>query len=86
LLKWPFCIGEAERIVLDELERKLSEQEGREVRFYGQLGNFIEQAGALGIENLEGPARRPTVAAALEELERLFPKTTKESESPMPLL
>src|SRR5262249_36058233 len=55
VLKWPFTVGEAEKIVLTELER----QTGR--TFDGDVWKFVEQAQSLGITGLETPARQPRV-------------------------
>ena len=65
MLKWPFCVGRAERIVLARLDELTG------VAFGGSIDNFVRQAGALGIENLEGPAMRPSRVDALAELARL---------------
>ena len=55
MLKWPFTVGEAEKIVLTELER----QTGR--TFDGDVWKFVEQAQSLGITGLDAPARQPRV-------------------------
>ena len=73
ILKWPLCVGEAEGLVLAEMEQQLSKKRGAAVSFGGKLSKFIDQAESLGITNLDGPAQRPTAKAALAELERLFP-------------
>jgi energy-coupling factor transporter ATP-binding protein EcfA2 len=56
VLKWPFCVGEAEKIALAELEKKT----GR--KFGDDIWKFVEQAPSLA------PAKRPKVEAALKEL------------------
>ncbi len=78
ILKWPFSVGEAERIILAALEQRLSKP-GREIRFNGRIHNFIEQAESLGIKNLDGPARRPTAEDALKELSQLYPQSGSAS-------
>jgi hypothetical protein len=55
VLKWPFTVGEAEKIVLTELER----QTGR--TFDGDVWKFVEQAQSLGITGLDAPAKRPRI-------------------------
>ena len=70
VLKWPFCVGEAEKIALAELEKKT----GR--KFGGDLWKFVEQARFLGIKDLDAPAKRPKVKDALTELRSIA--TTNE--------
>jgi len=65
VLKWPFCVGEAEKIVLAELEKKTGKV------FGGSVWKFVDQAPALGIKNLDQPAKRPSAERALKELETL---------------
>ena len=65
VLKWPFCVGEAEKIVLAELEKKTDKS------FGGNVWMFVEQAPDLGIKNLDQPAKRPLAEDALEELKEL---------------
>jgi len=65
VLEYPFCTGEAEQIVLLQLEAKT----GR--RFGGDIWKFAEQADALGIEDIGSPARRPLAQDALNELDKL---------------
>ena len=65
VLKWPFCVGEAEKIALAELEKK----EGR--KFGDDIWKFVEQAPSLGIKDLDAPAKRPKVKDALTELKSL---------------
>jgi hypothetical protein len=62
VLKWPFCVGEAEKIALAELEKKT------EHKFGGDIWNFVEQAPSLGIKDLDAPAKRPKVEDAMKEL------------------
>ena len=65
LLKYPFCTGEAEQIVLDQLKAKTQRD------FGGDLWKFVEQADSLGIKDLDSPARRPSPSDALNELNAL---------------
>jgi hypothetical protein len=65
VLKYPFCTGEAERVVLRQLEAN----SGRD--FAGNLWKFVEQADALGIKDIGSPAQRPSVQEALNELNKL---------------
>jgi hypothetical protein len=65
ILKYPFCTGEAEQIVLNQLEAKT----GR--NFGGNVWKFVEQADSLGIKNIGSPAQRPSVQDALNELSKL---------------
>jgi hypothetical protein len=65
VLKWPFCVGEAETIVLAELEKKTGKS------FGGNVWTFVELAPALGVKNLDQPAKRPRAEDAIKELENL---------------
>ena len=65
VLKYPFCTGEAEQIVLKQLEAMT----GRD--FGGDVWKFVEQADSLGIKDIGSHAKRPSVHDALEELEAL---------------
>jgi hypothetical protein len=40
VLKWPFYVGEAEKLVLSELERKLSQEFQCPITFGGDLENM----------------------------------------------
>jgi hypothetical protein len=62
VLKYPFCTGEAEHIVL----LQLGTETGRD--FAGNVWKFVEQADALGIRDIESPAQRPSARDALKEL------------------
>jgi hypothetical protein len=62
VLKYPFCTGEAEQIVLNQLGAKTGQD------FAGNVWNFVEQADALGIKNIDSPASRPSAQDALNEL------------------
>jgi hypothetical protein len=55
MLKWPFTVGEAEKIVLAELEHQTGQT------FGGDVWKFVEQAQSLGITGLDAPAKRPHV-------------------------
>jgi hypothetical protein len=59
VLKYPFCTGEAEQIVLLQLG---TETGGK---FGGNVWNFVEQAEALGIKDVGSPTKRPSVQEAL---------------------
>jgi TIR domain len=67
ILKWPVCVGEAEKIVLGVLEEKLK-AEGKVVDFHGNVWELAWQAKELGIVDGEKPPVRPTLKAAMEEL------------------
>ena len=71
VLKWPFCVGEAEKLVLAELERKLTEEFKRPIAFGGDLGKLVEQAESLGITNHKTPAHRPRLEEVQKELAAL---------------
>jgi hypothetical protein len=60
VLKYPFCTGEAEQIVLNAISPK----------FGGILWKFVEQADALGIKDIGSPAQRPSAQGALNELNK----------------
>jgi hypothetical protein len=62
VLKYPFCTGEAEQIVLNQLQAI----SGRD--FGGDVWKFVEQADSLGIKDIDSPAKRPSVPEALKEL------------------
>ena len=62
VLKWPFCVGEAEKIALAELEKKT----GR--KFGGDIWTFVEQAPSLGITGLDKPPKQPQIEKAINEL------------------
>jgi hypothetical protein len=65
VLKYPFCTGEAEQMVLNELERKT----GR--KFGGDVWKLVEQADALNIKDIKNPTQRPSALDALKELDTL---------------
>jgi hypothetical protein len=74
LLKYSVCTGEAEHIVLGQLEAKTQRD------FAVNAWKFAEQANSLVIKDVDSPAKRPSVADALTELEAfvgsvLRPKT-----------
>ncbi|MGH6821648.1 MAG: hypothetical protein ACREDU_12420, partial [Methylocella sp.] len=68
VLKWPFAVGEAEKIVLSSLEKKTGKQ------FDGDLWKFVDQAESLGIKDTSLPAKRPRFEDALRELDSLREK------------
>ena len=70
LLKWPFCTGEAERLVLAELESS----NRFNTRFHGSIGDFIQLVGQRPEWGpiLNGPAKRPTAKEAAKELETVL--------------
>jgi hypothetical protein len=77
VLKWPFCVGEAQKIILVELERKTQRS------FKGNVWKFIEQADSLGIQGLNSqfldlPPKRPRIENAIKELQDLVPLADKK--------
>jgi hypothetical protein len=68
VLKWPFCGGEAQKVVVCALEKVLSKDHPG-THFNGNIWKFIDQAPALGITNLHTPPRRPSLEKAIAELE-----------------
>jgi hypothetical protein len=76
VLKWPFCVGEAQKLVLAELERKT-------LRSFGSdPWKFVEQVESLGINGLDRqvldlPAKRPRIEDAIAELQALVPSTAQ---------
>ena len=65
VLKYPFCAGEAEKIVLNQLNSKTQRD------FSGDVWEFVEQANPLDIKHVDSPAQRPLVQDALKELNML---------------
>ena len=65
LLKYPFCTGEAEQIVLDQLKAKTQRD------FGGDVWKFVAQAESLGVKDVDRPAKRPSAQDALKELNAL---------------
>jgi hypothetical protein len=83
VLKWPFCVGEAQKLVLAELEKKA----GR--TFNGRVWKVIEQTDSLGIAGLDrafltAPAKRPRIEDAIKELEALRAGGTDKPGVPRP--
>jgi hypothetical protein len=70
LLKYPFCTGEAEQIVLNQVKRN-PDRNGDVRNFGGNVWKFAEQADALDVKNIDSPATRPSVQDAIEELNEL---------------
>ena len=59
VLKWPFCVGEAQKVIFAELEKRIG------LTFDGDVWKFVEQVGSLGIDGLDRnfldqPAKRPS--------------------------
>jgi hypothetical protein len=73
VLKWPFCVDEAQKLVLAELQNKLEKDLVRisGQKFDGDLWKFVEQAPRLGFSqgSLDAPAKRPQIADAIAELQ-----------------
>jgi hypothetical protein len=65
VLKFPFCTGEAEQIVLNELQAKTDRN------FDGSIWEFVKQADALAIKGIDSPVQRPSTHEALNELNKL---------------
>jgi hypothetical protein len=70
VLKWPFCVGDAQVKVFDQLKENLKKIDRP---FEGNLSEFIEQVDSLGIDGvnrafLDQPAKRPVPEDALKEL------------------
>ena len=65
VLKYPFCTGEAEQIILSQLKAMTSRN------FGGNVWKFVEQADSLGVKDIAGPAKRPSAPEALKELDGL---------------
>jgi hypothetical protein len=61
VMKWPFCVGEAQKLALDAMEDKVKET-GQ--KFDRDLWKFVQLAPSLGIEDLEAPAKRPSTEKA----------------------
>jgi len=77
VLKWPFCVGEAQKLVLAELERRTQRQ------FDGDVWKFVAQAESLGIPGLDRaflarPAKRPQLTNAIAELKALLPPSAQK--------
>ena len=65
VLKYPFCTGKAEQIVLDQLKAIT----GRD--FDGNVWRCVEQADSLGVKDVDSPPKRPSVQDVLKELNAL---------------
>jgi hypothetical protein len=74
VLKWPFCVGEAQKLVLAELERRLNAPG----EFNDNLWRFVEQAPKLGFSRklLDAPAQRPHIKDAIKELRTIVSPVT----------
>jgi hypothetical protein len=85
VLKWPFCVGEAQKLVFAELEKKTKEKNGR--TFDSDVWKFVQQVDSLGINGLDRkfldqPAKRPKAEDALKELEAIRANVEKNPPSP----
>ena len=74
VLKWPFCVGEAQKLVFAELEKKIKEKNGR--TFDGDVWKFVKQVDSLGIDGLDRqflnqPAKRPKAQDALRDIKAI---------------
>ncbi len=69
IFKWPFCIGLNRQTILAQLEAKTG------TSFGGDSWVFVEKAPALGIRNIDVPAKRPRIEKALAEIETLAKAT-----------
>jgi hypothetical protein len=70
VLKWPVCVGEAQKLVLAALEKKLEPPQN----FDGDVWKFVEQVDSLGLRgvnsrSLELPPKRPQITNAIAELQ-----------------
>ena len=87
MLKWPFCVGEAQKLVFAELEKKIKEKNGR--TFDGDVWKFVQQVDSLGINGLDRkfldqPAKRPKAEDVLKELELEAIRANVEKDPPSP--
>ena len=83
VLKWPVCVGEAQKLVLAELGRRTGQDFGGDVR------KFVEQVNSRRISGveprcLELPPKRPQITNAVEELEVLIATTTNSARAVHP--
>jgi hypothetical protein len=77
VLKWPFCVGEAQKLVLVELGKRTQRD------FGGDVWKFVEQVDSLGIpgvnsRSLELPPKRPQITNAIAELQLLTQAVPKK--------
>ena len=77
VLKWPFCVGEAQKLVLTELEKRTPR------KFGGDVWKFVEQVNSPGIpgfdaHSLELPPKRPQITDAIAELQHLTQAAAKQ--------
>jgi energy-coupling factor transporter ATP-binding protein EcfA2 len=75
-LKWPYCVGEGQKLLLAELGKKTRRD------FGGDVWKFVEQADSLGIRGLDRefldlPAKRPKIEDAVKELQSFIPSADK---------
>jgi len=71
VLKWPLCVGEAQRLVLVELGKRSNRE------FGGDLWTFVQQVDSPGVpglnrQSLDLPAKRPRIEDAVKELQLLI--------------
>jgi hypothetical protein len=76
VLKWPFCVGEAQKLVLAELGKRTHRD------FGGDVWNFVDQVDSLGVHGLNAqlldlPAKRPPLEDAVKELQSFIPPAHK---------
>jgi hypothetical protein len=77
VLKWPFCVGEDQKLVLAELEKRTNR------KFDGDVWKFVQQVDPLGIpgvnsRSLELPPKRPQITNAIAELQLLTRAASKK--------
>jgi hypothetical protein len=75
-------VGEAQKLVFAELEKKIKEKTGR--TFDGDVWKFVEQVDSLRIDGLDRkfldqPAKRPKAEDALKEIQATRAKLEKEA-------
>jgi hypothetical protein len=72
VMKYPFCTGEAEKIVLSFLQARMEPNRLKAVIAWdGIVWKFVEQADSLGIKDIDNPAKRPKAQDAFRELDTL---------------
>ena len=64
VLKWPYCVGDAESIVLSELGTRFEETR----KFEWGIWELLEECSAIGVPQtiIDTPAKRPVVHGSLE--------------------
>jgi hypothetical protein len=81
VLKWPVCVGDAQSLVLAQLEKRTQRN------FGGEIGKFIGQVDLLGAPGLsratlDRPAQRPKLEDAVKELEAIGARTPSRADIP----